>query len=195
MPPEQWHPLPSHSPVPSNPAGTQRSTPKLRLQVGQPFHTKIVPSLASACFLAAGAGALHVGIREGHACKGECKGDQGEEEEEREEGKGLLPGTAVDGNGLQDPHLVLRPPSLGHPDLYFQWFWDTSHSEVFSVLFFLKMTGNHIICVSFFPSSFQRFCERFNQIDVFLINKSRGSYFFSFVLKVGMLSYRQLKTA
>lgn len=61
------------------------------LSVPKPF-----PSLASARFSVAGAGDLRdVGIREGHTCKGECNRDQGEEEEEKEEGKGLLPGTAM----------------------------------------------------------------------------------------------------
>lgn len=107
---------------------------------------------------------------------------------------------AWDGNGWQclaRPSSGLQAAIWASLTCILKYFRDTSHSEMFSVLFFLKMTGNHIIYVLFFssPSSFQRFCERFNQLDVFLINKPRGSYFFSFVLKVGMLSYRQLKTA
>lgn len=54
------------------------------------------PSLASAVFWVAGAEDLQVGIREGHACQGECNEGQGEEEGEREEGI-----IAWDGSGWQ----------------------------------------------------------------------------------------------
>ena len=109
--------------------------------------------------------------------QGECNGDQGGEEEEREEGI-----VAWDGSGQQwlpRPSSTLQATEPGPPWLVFELcFWDASHSAMFSALFFLKMTGNHAIHVSFFPSSFQRFCERFSQLDVFFINKSRGSFLF-----------------
>lgn len=76
-----------------------------------------------------GTGDLDVGIMEAHGCKGECNGDQGEEEEKKEEGKGLLPGTAADSSGLQDPHLVFRPPSLAHPDLHFNTVFQMHHLQ------------------------------------------------------------------
>lgn len=87
----------------------------------------------------------------------------------------------------QDPHLLLRPQHLGHPGSYF-------NRNVLCSRLSKNDRQPYNICF-FFPSSFWRFCERFNQLDVFLINKSWGSYFFSFVPKVGMPSYRQLKTA
>lgn len=47
------------------------------------------------------------------AAKGSARGTR-----VRKRGRGKK-GTAVDSNGLQDPHLAVRPPSLAHPDLHF----------------------------------------------------------------------------
>lgn len=66
--------------------------------------------------LALGKATLAMGTR----VKGKSRGRQG-----------LLPGMTVDGSGLQDPHLVFRPPSLGHPNLQFRSVFEMHHIHTF----------------------------------------------------------------
>lgn len=57
------------------------------------------------------------------AAKGSARGTR-----VRKRGRGKK-GTAVDSNGLQDPHLAVRPPSLAHPDLHFNTGFETHHLQ------------------------------------------------------------------
>lgn len=142
----------------------------------------------------AGAGRRDAGVREGHACKGACSGVRVRKRMGR---KG------------RERHLcrwwaAVPCRTVFCPSACRAW---AALAPILTVLL-RYITVRNVLCAHlskddsqpynicfFFPSSFQRFCERFSQLDVFLINKSRGSYFFSFVHKVGTLSYRQLETA
>lgn len=121
MPPEKQHPLPTHHPVPSNLAQHVQtvyslgnpSIPKLSL----PWHPPgFWWQVQDTWMLAVGKATLAMGTRVKRKSR---------------ERQGLLPGMTVDGNGLQDRHLVFRPPSLGHPNLQFRSVFEMHHIHTF----------------------------------------------------------------